>query len=85
MLPVALEHQLVSPFTSFLAVERKRDRPANDALHAQPVPNLRPHGQSLQSYAYPRTATTAGKQLAIGLLLLFFACVFWRSSASAWR
>ena len=85
VLPVALEHQLVSPFTSFLAVEQKPHRPSDAALRAKPVPNLRPRGQSPQSYAYPRTATAAREQLVVGLLLLICACVFWRSPASAWR
>jgi len=73
VLSVALKHQLISPYTSFVAVEQQLSRPDEAALKKQPVPNVRPHGQSAQSYAWPRTATPAALQMLSGLLALLVA------------
>ena len=73
VLPVALRHQLLSPYTSFVAVEEVVARPSAAALDSRPVPNSRPLGQSSQPYAYPRTATTARANVWLGSLLLFVA------------
>ena len=73
VLPVALQHQLLSPYTSFVAVEELVSRPADKDLNSKPVPNSRPRGQSPQSYAYPRTATTGPAKAYLGTLLLFIA------------
>jgi Ca-activated chloride channel family protein len=70
VLPVALQHQLVSPYTSFVAVEQQPSRPAEVGLKSVPVPNLRPQGQSPQPFAYPRTATPARLHLLTGTALL---------------
>ncbi|MEP5764352.1 MAG: marine proteobacterial sortase target protein [Halieaceae bacterium] len=85
VLPLALQHQLVSPYTSFVAVEQRPSRPAASALGKQAVPNLRPKGQSPQVYAYPRTASPARLQLLYGLILLVTACVFYRFHYWSWR
>ena len=85
VLPIALEHQIASPYTSFLAVEQQPSRPQEEGLDSKPVPNLRPHGQSPQPYAYPRTATPLRLHLVLALVMLLCACAFWRSSAWAWR
>ena len=74
-----------NPFTSFIAIEQQPSRPREAALSSKSVPNLRPQGQSPQHYAYPRTATASRLHLALGLLLLIVACVFWRLPASSWR
>ncbi|RLA46251.1 MAG: marine proteobacterial sortase target protein [Gammaproteobacteria bacterium] len=71
VLPVALRHQLLSPYTSFVAVEEVISRPQGEGLDSKPVPNTRPHGQSPQGYAYPRTATTGPAKVWFGGLLLF--------------
>ncbi len=71
VLPVALRHQLLSPYTSFVAVEEVISRPPGDAMHSEPVRNTRPLGQSPQGYAYPRTATTGPAKAWFGGLLLF--------------
>ncbi len=73
VLPLALAHQLMSPYTSFVAVEEKVTRPAGEDLSKSPVPNTRPRGQSPQSYAYPGTATNGPLHLLIGMLLLLLA------------
>ncbi|MEP1596332.1 MAG: marine proteobacterial sortase target protein, partial [Halieaceae bacterium] len=73
VLPVALRHQLLSPYTSFVAVEEVVSRPAAKGVNSKPVPNSRPRGQSPQSFAYPRTATTGPAKAYLGSLLLFIA------------
>lgn len=70
VLPVALAHSLLSPYTSFVAVEERVSRPRAADTRSQPVPNTRPRGQSPQPYAYPVTATTAPAKLWLGALLL---------------
>jgi len=70
---VALEHKLVSKYTSFVAVEDVTSRPENAALKSRPVPNAPPKGQSPQTYAYPNTATSAGDHFYYGGLLLILA------------
>ncbi len=77
VLPLALKHQLLSPFTSFVAVEQVVARPAAEGVAAVAVPNTRPQGQSPQGFAFPRTATTGPARLWLGLLLLFLATLVW--------
>ena len=73
VLAVALQHQLLSPYTSFIAVEEVITRPAGENLVSTPVPNTRPRGQSAQTYAYPVTATTAPARAWLAALALFLA------------
>jgi len=73
VLSVALQHQLLSPYTSFVAVEELISRPPGERLDSQPVANSRPRGQSPQDYAYPRTATTGPAKAWFGVLALFLA------------
>jgi Ca-activated chloride channel family protein len=75
VLPVALAHSLLSPYTSFVAVEERISRPPGADAKSHPVPNTRPRGQSPQPYAYPVTATTAPAKLWLGALLLLGAIV----------
>jgi Ca-activated chloride channel family protein len=73
VLPLALSHQLLSPYTSFVAVEEIVSRPVAEGLDSKPVANTRPRGQSDQAFAYPRTATTGPAKAWFGLLALFMA------------
>ncbi|MEH6567428.1 MAG: hypothetical protein V7709_00005, partial [Halioglobus sp.] len=73
VLIVALGHSLMSPYTSFVAVEERIARPQDAALTKSAVANTRPKGQSPQSFAYPKTATTASVNLFFGGLFLFVA------------
>lgn len=70
VLQLALQHQLLSPYTSFVAVEDQVSRPDQELPVVTPVPNLLPHGQRLQTIGYPQTATSAPLQLLLGLLAL---------------
>ena len=73
VLKVALRHKLLSPYTSFVAVETAPGHPAAEPLQKSPVPNARPDGQSDQPYAWPRTATSGRWDLFTGALLLLLA------------
>ncbi|HKK23706.1 MAG TPA: marine proteobacterial sortase target protein [Pseudohaliea sp.] len=75
VLPLALAHQLLTPFTSFIAVEERRARPVDEKAGESPVPNSRPAGQAPQPFAFPATATTARARAWAGLLLLFVGVV----------
>ena len=73
VLPIALRHQLLSPYTSFVAVEEVVSLPPGERADSVAVPNTRPLGQTAQAFAYPRTATTGPAKLWFGMLLLFAA------------
>jgi len=75
VLDVALTHQLVTPYTSFIAVEQVISRPAEEGLNAETVLNARAKGQAAQTYAYPQTATGAQLSLLWGALLLLIAAI----------
>ena len=73
VLPVALGHQLLSPYTSFVAVEEVVSRPSEAELGSEAVANTRPRGQSPQTFAFPQGATSAPLRLWLGGFLLFAA------------
>ncbi len=77
VLPLALNHKLVSPYTSFVAVENSASRTDAEPLKSIPIPNARPHGQSAQNYAYPQGATHAAQSILWGLLLLGFGAIIY--------
>lgn len=79
VLDVALTHQLVSPYTSFIAIEQVISRPSEEDMATKAVPNARPEGQGSQAFAYPQTATSAQLSLIWGALLLLLAwvCKVW--------
>lgn len=85
VLEVALRHQLISPYTSFVAVEQPISRPTEEKLKQEAVLNARPKGQGPQSYAYPQTATGAPISLLWGTLLMLLAWVFKRVLPSSLR
>lgn len=77
VLDLALHHQLVSPYTSLVAVEEKISRPAEAQLDTDAIANLvakgqKPQPQTLKRPAvkqvnYPSTATSAQFNLLLGL------------------
>ena len=71
VLPLALTHQLLSPYTSFVAVEEVPARAEHEPLQTNPVPNVLPSGQSASTRVmYPQTATPAPLQWLMGWLML---------------
>ncbi len=81
VLDVALPYQLLSPYTSFVAVENRISRPAQNALASTALGNEPPAGQLLaarmaaQQVQYPATATAAGAWLLAGSLALLCAAL----------
>lgn len=77
IIDVALKHQLVSQYTSLVAVDPIQARSAKEKLNTSNVANHMPHG-SKQAFGFPQAATPAGLQLLIGLiagLLSFFTYI----------
>lgn len=66
---VALEHHLVSKYTSLVAVDPTPTRPTNEALASGPVPTNLPSGMEYGA-VFPQTATPAPLWLLGGLLSL---------------
>jgi Ca-activated chloride channel family protein len=71
VLKVALRHGLMSPYTSFVAVEERPSRPTDSALGNSKVANTQPKGQSNQVVAYPATATSGPVNFYLGTFFLF--------------
>jgi len=70
---LGIEHQLITPYTSFLAVDKTPSRPADLPLVSDTVPTLLPAGSSSGMLRYPQTATMAPLFQALGLLGLMFS------------
>ncbi len=66
IIATAVEHQLMSAYTSFVAVEEELSRPASEALKSSAVSLNKPHGQTLPTQAYPATATPAMLNIILG-------------------
>ena len=97
VLDVALPFQLLSPFTSFVAIEQRRSRPADAVLSGSQLANAVPEGQHLAArlarpylqptqLPYAATASDSGRHLLLalgaGLLLLGLSLLpGWRKSA----
>jgi Ca-activated chloride channel family protein len=75
VLPFALKHQLLSPYTSFVAIEEVVSRPKDKDLLSKGVSNTRPKGQSPQTFAFSQTATTGPAKLWFAALLFFIAMI----------
>jgi Ca-activated chloride channel family protein len=72
-LPLALRFSLVSPFTSFVAVEDEPLRPARAPLLPGQVSNTRPQGQAPQTFAFAQGATTGPAKVYFGAFFAFMA------------
>lgn len=80
VLMLALEHQVASKYTSFVAIDEKPVKPESAPKQHKRVPNLMPAGSTMQM-PYPATATSAGLTFWIGLLLLLMTLAYYRVSA----
>lgn len=86
VIKVALAHHLVSPYTSFVAVDKTPGRQAGEMLNKETVLNARPAGQSAQPYAWPATAAGSDLNMIVGTVLLLTALIIWLlQSHVAWR
>lgn len=73
VIELGIEHQLVTPYTSFLAVDKTPARPATEDLDTDSVPTLLPAGAQSTMLRYPQTATVAPLMTALGLLGLMLS------------
>lgn len=73
VLPLALEYQLVSKYTSLIAVDKTPVRRLDETVHRTRIENTKPHGSQWQASGMPKTATPAQLQLLIGSLALLLA------------
>lgn len=70
----AIEHHLVSKFTSLVAIDRTPVRPKGAGLNSELVPNLLPYGQSQNViFGFPATATAAELRRMTGTACLLAA------------
>ncbi|MEJ1354271.1 MAG: marine proteobacterial sortase target protein [Candidatus Sedimenticola sp. (ex Thyasira tokunagai)] len=85
VLDVALEHQLVSRYTSLVAVERRPVRPQSEDWSEKEVPTNLPQGWSAGKVfgQLPQTATPAALKQLLGLLLLLMAGGIWWLTVTA--
>jgi Ca-activated chloride channel family protein len=74
VLDVALEHRIVSPYTSFVAVDETPVRAADQPLAQRRIANVSPAGSTL---GLPQTATPAPLLRALGLALVAAAAALW--------
>ena len=82
----ALEHHLVSRYTSLVAVDKTPVRPAAAGLSKEQVASLLPHGQSPAAiFGFPATATGAASYRLSGTLLLIMAGIVAALSARRQR
>jgi Ca-activated chloride channel family protein len=68
VLPIALEHQIISPYTSMIAVEQTISRPSQEGIDTAKVSHNAPQGSTMVNA--PRTATHASLQILLGLVFL---------------
>ena len=75
VLATALKYQLLSPYTSFVAVENRVRRPVDVGLARSQIANNKPAGHALKVHAYPQGATGAKSSLVWAILLLVMLSV----------
>lgn len=73
ILGIALEHNLLSKYTSFLAVEEQPARPKDEYLHAAKVPNLIPHGNDMLTISMPQGSAGSDTLIMLSMLLMLLA------------
>ena len=73
---LALEHQLLSPFTSFVAVEEIISRPNTANINTRAIANKMPYG-STQAIPMANTATSSRLYFYLGCLMLLLALLLW--------
>ena len=79
IITTALDHHLVSKYTSLVAVDVTPSRPSDAGLKTGAVPTNLPEGWNHEAVfgKLPQTATPAELNMLIGLMLLMIASGFW--------
>jgi Ca-activated chloride channel family protein len=85
VLPLALRYQLVSSYTSLVAVDRTPARANGEGLETRRIANTKPHGLDWPATGYPRTATSASLHTLIGMMFLLATLVLLRLEKSRRR
>ncbi|MCU7867237.1 MAG: marine proteobacterial sortase target protein [Candidatus Thiodiazotropha sp. (ex Lucinoma borealis)] len=82
VLDLALKHQLVSRYTSLIAVEKEPVRPPDEPLRGGMMPVNLPHGWQAQSVfgKLPQTATRGPFVLLLGALLMLASLLLHRGT-----
>jgi len=70
---LAVAHTLMSPYTSFVAVDEATVRPDHAPVATEHLPTLLPAGSEAGLLRYPQTATLAPLLTALGLVGLMFS------------
>ncbi|KPQ29000.1 MAG: marine proteobacterial sortase target protein [Marinobacter excellens HL-55] len=70
---LSTRHSVISPFTSFVAVEKRKARPEAEVAGSEAIPTLLPAGSQSGMLRYPQTATFGPLFTALGLVGLMFA------------
>ena len=85
VIKVALQHHLVSKYTSLVAVDKTPVRPVETPLNKKAVPNNLPHGSAMGNNAaqarvmFAKTATDGQIKLIVGFILLSLSLLaMWR-------
>ena len=73
ILSVALEHKLLSRYTSFVAVEQTVSRPSESQLNSKTVPNLMPHGNQMESVPFPSGSTGTDSLYLVSFIFALLA------------
>ncbi|AZT85947.1 marine proteobacterial sortase target protein [Marinobacter sp. NP-4(2019)] len=70
---LALDHQLMTRYTSFVALDKTPVRDTGTALETDHLPTLLPAGSQPAMLRYPQTATISPLLIALGLLGVMFS------------
>ena len=78
VLHTALQHHLVSKYTSLVAVDVTPSRPQTTPLQSQRIKTPLPKGSDPKTFiGLPRTATAAPVHVVLGMLALLLAVLSW--------
>jgi len=89
IIDVALQHHLVSKYTSLVAIDKTPVREIWERLNSRQMPNQMPYGSTMGMVvgSFAKTATNAQLKIILGLMLLMFSCMalWYRNRQGAWR
>ena len=74
ILSLSLHHQIMSPYTSFIAIEQKQSRPVEEQLASQKIENLVPKGsQVLKTVPIANTSLGINNRMTAAWYLLLLS------------
>ena len=83
VIDVAVQHHLVSRYTSLIAVETTPARPEQHPLHSHAMKTNLPHGMQYEAiFGWPQTATPSTLYLLIGMFMVWIGWVWTRQHAA---